>query len=121
MKSNKTPHFERLIWKGMPPSNKAREAQLAQLCEFLGYEGSLESELSEGANRQLMLGNLEDYDPSWPRADSKSLYVGLFCDKYPHSADLLKSYEENQVTFYLNEKTDLQNLSEFLSDLLKRN
>lgn len=105
----------------MPPSNKARETQLAQLCEFLGYAGSLESELTDDFSRQLVLGNIEDFDSSWPKADSKRLYVGLFCDQYPDSSTLLASYEANQVTFYLSDKALLSELDEYLEDLLKLN
>lgn len=123
MKSKQSPHFsgtfDSVVWRGNAPLNKAREALLAQLRLFLGYEGELASDLSPAAQRQLVLGNAEDHDASWPKADGKYLYVGLFTKRYPDSEILLKNYEENLVSFYLHENIQLSEVDEFLSDLLK--
>ncbi len=123
MKSKQSPHFsgtfDSVIWRGSAPLNKAREALLAQLCLFLGYEAELASDLSPIAQRQLVLGNAEEHDATWPKADGKSLYVGLFTKQLPDSETLLKNYEDNLVSFYLHEKIQLTEVDEFLSDLLK--
>jgi len=123
MKSKQSPHFsgtfDSVIWRGAAPLNKAREALLAQLCLFLGYEGKVADELSPTAQRQLVLGNAEEHDATWPKADGRSLYVGLFTKRYPDSETLLKNYEDNLVSFYINENIELSEVEEFLSDLLK--
>lgn len=122
MKSTPTPHFsgtfDSVIWKGAAPHNKVREELLAQLCQFLGYGQPLATELGQGS-RQLILGNAEDYDTSWPRADGKNLFIGLFCKEFPKSDSLLKVFEENSVSFYLQENLKLEDAEEFLTDLLK--
>lgn len=118
MKSTHKKHFDRVVWRGAAPSNKAREGLLSQLLVFLGHEGRIEAELDPVATRQLILGNIEDFTTNWPRVDGSSLYVGLFCSTYPKSDTLVTEFDGNLVSFYINEKTSIKEIEELLEDLL---
>jgi hypothetical protein len=118
MKSTHKKHFDRVVWRGSAPSNKAREGLLSQLLVFLGYEAGLNSETDLQALRQLVLGNAEDFSSNWPKPDGTRLYVGLLCSAHPKSDTLLAEFNGNLVSFYINEKTSINEIEEFLEDLL---
>lgn len=118
MKSTDKKHFERIIWLGQAPANKAREQLLAQLLVFLGYEGELAKEYMPGAARQLVLGNAEDFAADWPKPDGHQLFLGLFSSQYPNSESLLSNFNGSKVSFYINETVRLAEIEEYLEDLL---
>jgi hypothetical protein len=116
MKSTVEIPFDRVVWMGQPPSNKAREAQLQNLLEFLG----LQLQADGPSTKKLIVGNLEDWKATtWPVADAVTIYIGLFFKTPPDSAEILSAFEKNQITFLWNESARLEEILEPLEDLLK--
>ena len=119
--------FEKVLWLGPAPSNKAREALLANLLKFLGLEQGIEyKKLGDPIatlpqQKTLYLGNFEDFvaSSSWPESDSKLSFLGLFVKHVPESTVLLTHYQNKELSFLLGEQTQVSDLKEALEDLLK--
>ncbi len=119
--------FEKVLWLGPAPSNKARKALLADLLKFLNLEQSIEyRELGESyatppSQKTLFLGNFEDFIASsnWPESDSKQSFLGLFVKDVPASTSLLTFYQKKALSFIVGEQSQLVDLHEALDDLLR--
>lgn len=114
--------FDRVLWLGPQPKNPRRQAVLQELLQLLEFPGAPDNAYAPDASlRQLALGNLEDWmakPDAWPKPDGVHIYVGVLFSELPSSGDLLRLYDENQLSFILCDDCEVKNLREALGDLL---
>lgn len=111
--------FDKVIWMGKAPSNKAREARVQDLCAFLVQGLGEVGPSDQAASQKLIVGNLEDWTTDWPEADAVNTFVGLYFETPPNSHEILSAFENKKITYLWNEKSPIENILEPLSDLLK--
>ena len=102
-------------------ANPQRQRQALALAQWLGLE--LQSVALEAAGQfgemlpppKILLVDYEDM-ANVPRADGRNLFVGVFCQSFPHSQEIFKQLDL-QISFLWQEDASVESLREIFEDL----